>query len=134
MKHRNKDKPSKFSSIGNVSLDSYLVRSPAPPVVRAANSSTAGEPLYPAVKTRTVNIGFSMGMLQSALDSVPKRSKCEWSCLKRLTDRGWLCTNGQEIVAVNSSRLYEMVLFDQLSGDEPLPSKLLDKPIEINQR
>lgn len=134
-----KETPKKLSAVSNTSLDRYLLGSQtpiirAPTKVPAVAAATVGLQT-PLPKTSSIRLEFSLASLAAALDtSIPASADSKWCRLKKLCERCWLCSNGQEIIAVNFDRLYELILFDRLSEETILPSKCLSIPIEITPR
>lgn len=68
-------------------------------------------------------------------ESHPQRSSLdqEWSVVTKL-ENGWLCSKGEDIVAVNFSKLYEVILYFRLVDQQILPSRFAPKPIVINEK
>ena len=137
--------PSKSPAISNSSLDRYLLNSSSSSRTAAPLSRIPAKPAAPVSvdppspvppKTCSILINFSMGLLSSALESVSQSpdEESKWWCLKELKHRCWLCSNGQEIMAVNFDRLNELIHFDRLINDHILPSRILPSPIEITAR
>jgi hypothetical protein len=130
---RSKNRPTRSSPNNNTSINRYLSNSNPFPLVRAKEAVTPVS--SPPIEKPTINVGFSLKLLESVIDQVSITQQAErWTCIKKLGTNSWLCTNEHEIMAVNFSRLYEMILYSRLSNEQVLPSRFLPIPISINPR
>lgn len=131
--NRNKFRTPKKSTMGNTSLDRYLLGAETPEPRGEKRTCSVVQSSAPFQRS-TVQVQMSIDILSVALKSLPLLSKNEWFCIKRMDDVGWLCSNHQEIMAVNFTRLYEMILYSRLLNEHVIPSQPLTRPILIDQK
>ncbi|KAI9553876.1 putative MLH2 [Daphnia sinensis] len=129
----NKIKTTKASTMSNTSLDRFLLgqtpvsrvdRTPMRQVVETA----------PPAKRTSISVDFSLNILSRSFKSFQQTPKCQWFCVGKLENCGWLCSNGHMVMAVNFTRLYEMILYSRLASGHIVPSKPLVNPILIDKR
>lgn len=99
------------------------------PIIR-----TAAPVMDISEKTCSLEIDFSLELLNRAVDSASKPRQGGWRCLKKLDQGGWLCSDGNEIMAVNFTRLFEVILFSRLANEYVLPSQPVTNPLNIDAR
>lgn len=131
---RNKLRTPKKTSMGNTSLDQYLLGSLTPVNQSAKNSACVVRSSAPPLKRLTSHIEFSLDVLSLSLKSCPHPPKDQWVCLKKFEKNCWLCSNGEEIMAVNFTRLYEIILYSQLANSHVLQSRPTNSPILIDKK
>lgn len=113
---------------GNMSLERFLVAQQSPTVRNKVSQMDI------SAKTSSMAIDFSLKLLNSALEATPLARSCTWICLKRLEQGGWLCSNGEEVIAVNFTRLFEMILYSRLANEYVIPSKPATNSFNIDAR
>ncbi|XP_057375180.1 PMS1 protein homolog 1-like isoform X2 [Daphnia carinata] len=129
----NKLRTTKASTMSNTSLDRFLLGQT--PVARVDTTPTRHvvETAPPAKRT-SISVDFSLSILNRSLKAFQQIPKCQWFCMGKLENFGWLCSNGHMVMAVNFTRLYEMILYSRLASGHIVPSKQLANPILIDKR
>lgn len=121
--------------MSNTSLDRFLLGAQSPVVRTPKNPANSSFQLSsPPSKRASLDIEFSLDILSSSLNSAMSLPKNQWYCLKKLDDGGWLFSNSQEIMAVNFTRLYELILYSTLASQHVIPSRPAKSPFLIDKK
>ena len=129
--HSNKTRtPYKAAPMSNTSLDRFLQSAKAP---QKENARSVVQRSLPSFRKSTVQVDFSLSNLNLSQKSFCFAPKEQWFCVKKFDSGGWLCSNTHEIIAVNFSRLYEMILYSRLTTEHIIPSRPLVNPIVIDK-
>lgn len=129
---RNKFRTPKKTTVSNTSLDKFLLGAQTPEQRAQKRPYSVVQSSVP-IQRSIVNVEFSLSSLKISCKLTPVLPKNEWFCIKKM-EGGWLCSNNQEIIAVNFTRLYEMILYSRLLEDRVIPSRPIHRPILIDQK
>lgn len=89
----------------------------------------------PVPKTSVCHVGFSLKLLELSLNPVHTTGASDrWVPLRKISEHGWLCTNGLELLAVNFLRLYEVILYSRMANERIISSKPVQNLISLNQK
>ncbi|XP_046453620.1 PMS1 protein homolog 1-like isoform X3 [Daphnia pulex] len=130
----NKLRTPKKSSMSNTSLDRYLLGSQTPVIRTERTPSRSVVASAPPPKRTSSNIDFSMDILNQSLESSQLKTKDQWFCLKKIESGSWLCSNRNDVMAVNFTRLYEMILYTRLVNEHVIPSRTVNNPMLIDKK
>ena len=134
LKYRNKLRTPRTSAMSNTSLDRYLLGSQTP-IIRADKSLPAARPSGPPCTRTVVDIDFSLDILNLSLESFqPPPQERPWFCFNKIEGNTWLCSNTRELMAINFTRLYEMILYSRLVSEHVIPSRPVKSPILMDKK
>jgi hypothetical protein len=122
------------TSMSNTSLDRYLHGSQTPVIRTERTPKRSVVTSAPPPKRISSCIDFSMDILNQSLESSQSEPKDQWFCLKKIENDSWLCSNRHDVMAVNFTRLYEMILYSRLANEHVIPSRTVNNPMLIDKK
>lgn len=120
--------------MSNTSLDRYLLGSQTPVIRTERTPKRSVVASAPPPKRTSSSIDFSMDILNQSLESSQLKINDQWFCLKKIESGSWLCSNRNDVMAVNFTRLYEMILYSRLVNEHVIPSRALNNPMLIEKK
>ena len=120
--------------MSNTSMDRYLHGSQTPVIRTERTPKRSVVTSAPPPKRMSSSIDFSMDILNQSLESSQSEPKDHWFCLKKIENDSWLCSNRHDVMAVNFTRLYEMILYSRLANEHVIPSRTVNNPMLIDKK
>ena len=115
-------------------MDRYLHGSQTPVIRTERTPKRSVVTSAPPPKRMSSSIDFSMDILNQSLESSQSEPKDHWFCLKKIENDSWLCSNRHDVMAVNFTRLYEMILYSRLANEHVIPSRTVNNPMLIDKK